>query len=562
MKKAFLTLGLAIAVGAAAIAPAGAVKTAKADTVMTADVWIIAGQSNAAGWSNLGCYGIGGTQVSHDYRADLTARNEKNKTGYPNVLFYGSGLDWSANSALPAMSLTPVKMGTNLQAGTVNHVGPEPGMASVLSENYTAENPAVLVKYAVGGTYLGDFGGIGSQTRDYGNWASPTMTKKAKTAGKSLHANNGLLYSRLLQTTEGAFAALKAKGLTPSVKGYIWMQGEADAGNQALANAYEENLTDFINDLRADIATLAEDESAANRPFVVGQINSSGAYGGYISTVRAAEKNAAEQLSDVYTVDTDTYSIVDKKTSTVVGSDQWHFNANDMYDLGRRFATTALENMSKYTYRVSAGAGGTAAEKVLHSMDGEAVTLTVTANRGKTVDQVLLNGTDIAATAYANGVVTITPESSHGAVNDVEITFRDLQKYSLTVNLGKGGRISSREPSGSVVYEGDVLSVMIAPENGYEVDTVLLNDAPMTESNGRYTAVLEAKDYVLKVTFKQKAEVPPPQTEQPEEKNLPAWGIALIVIGSMLVAAGAAAGSAFAVLQHKKKDKHNGDTQE
>ena len=540
MKKALLTLGL-IAVGAAAIMPAGVV--AKADTAKTADIWIVAGQSNAAGYSQLNQTVYGG---SGNYRTKLTNEDGRNATGYSNVVYYGL-TEIGANATLPKPQRTNVVMG---QGAWGDRIGPELGMANVLSETYSVDNPAVIIKYAVGGTYLCDFGGAGQQTKDFGNWASPTMTKKATEAGKTLHANNGLLYSRLLDTVEASCADLKTRGLTPSVKGYIWMQGEADAVTSELASAYEANLTDFINDLRKDVAERAEDPVAVNRPFVIGKINSTGWFGGNIATVRAAEDKVANTLNDVFTVDTDTYKIHDG--STLVGSDDYHFNASDMYDLGKRFATAALANMSKYTYYVSAETGGTAEEKVVRSMNGEAVLIHVTPARGKLVDKVTLNGVVLPASVYADGVITLTPEASHGSTSNVNVTFRDREKQTITVKIGKGGKIGSRSPSGSTVYEGETLTVTPKPDTGYEVDAVTLNGVPMTESDGKYTAVLGAENYVIEVTFKEKAATPPPSVQQPEEEGFPAWGIALIVIGGVLVLAGAGAGVYFGLKKAKK----------
>ena len=74
----------------------------------------------------------------------------------------------------------------------------------------------------------------------------------------------------------------------------------------------------------------------------------------------------------------------------------------------------------------------------------------------------------------------------------------------------------------------------------------------MTESDGKYTAVLGAENYVIEVTFKEKAATPPPSVQQPEEEGFPAWGIALIVIGGVLVLAGAGAGVYFGLKKAKK----------
>ena len=48
---------------------------------------------------------------------------------------------------------------------------------------------------------------------------------------------------------------LRASGYTPVIKGMIFMQGEAETFKDYTANAYGELLTDFINDIRYNLAT-------------------------------------------------------------------------------------------------------------------------------------------------------------------------------------------------------------------------------------------------------------------------------------------------------------------
>ena len=342
MKKQILSVAAILAVGGIFCAPFSAAAQAEAP-VKQADLYILAGQSNAAGYSNIKQKVYGNTSVT--YEQQIGQDDSRNGTGYSNVLYFGTA-DIAASAAMPTPALQPTKIGLGRAAG---YMGPELGMAKELSKSYTDENPAVIVKYAFGGTYLGDYAGTKNETKNAGNWASPSLTAKWKSEGKTIHQYNGVCYDRLLQVTRDAFTALRAQGYTPSVKGYIWMQGEADAGDPALANAYEENLTMFIDDLRSDVAEIAEDEDAANRPFVIGKICSSGWFGNNIATVRAAEDAVAAKLSGVFTFDTDEFKI-HNDNGTANGSDDYHFNAGDMYLLGQRFAQTAVANLAKYTY--------------------------------------------------------------------------------------------------------------------------------------------------------------------------------------------------------------------
>lgn len=206
MKKIILTVAASLAVAGSALCAPAPLAAGAEEQMKQADVWIVAGQSNAAGWSNLTRKGIEGSHyTSYHYEEELNEIDPRNGSGYNNVLYYGSGLDQRADRDLPEMSLTSVAMKTPLQAGTSGHIGPELGMANALSSRYTPDSPAVIIKNAVGGTYLCDFKGDGQQTKDYGNWASPSMTAQAP-AGTVFHKNNGLLYTRLLQTVTNGFA--------------------------------------------------------------------------------------------------------------------------------------------------------------------------------------------------------------------------------------------------------------------------------------------------------------------------------------------------------------------
>lgn len=547
MKKIILTVAASLAVAGSALCAPAPLAAGAEEQMKQADVWIVAGQSNAAGWSNLTRKGIEGSHyTSYHYEEELNEIDPRNGSGYNNVLYYGSGLDQRADRELPKMSLTSVAMKTPLQAGTSGHIGPELGMANALSSRYTPDSPAVIIKYAVGGTYLGDFKGDGQQTKDYGNWASPSMTAQAP-AGTNFHKNNGLLYTRLLQTVTNGFAALKAQRYAPSVKGYIWMQGEADAGTSSLANAYQKNLELFIGDLRKDVAEIAKDDSAKTRPFVIGKINSTGLYGNFVSVVRAAEDAVCEKLPNVFTVDTNKYDIV--KDGVVVGSDQWHFNAADMYDLGKRFAACALENVAKYTYSVTAGAGGSVAKRTYLS-DGEAVTVGYTAERGKKLSAVKLNGEDVTQSCLQNGKISFTPNAQTAAFNTVELLFADAAAYRITVNLGAGGKIN-RSISGSRVYEGDEIVIETLPADGYETESVIFNGAAVSpREDGKYTVVVGAADCTLSVTFKKTEQANDPM---PEESGLSGGAIAGIVIGSVAGAGAIAAGGALLAIKAKKR---------
>lgn len=289
------------------------------------DVWILAGQSNAAGYSNLN--GVV-TNGSGTYRDALAAEDARNTNGY-DVLYCGA-VDILASQGLPSVTVRSVSMGLGKSA---EYIGPESGMANVLSED------AAIIKFAVGGTFLCDFEGITDPTQRYGNWASPSMTQKAREEGKTIHENNGLLYDRFLETVRRSKRALEDLGYTLHIRGIAWMQGEADDATAAFAAEYEEDLTLFLGDLRSDIAEIMGDITGEGYAIKIGKISPSGSYGGYITQVRAAQDAVAAAMTNVVTVETEDLRIV-SPGGTILGTDLYHFNPLDMYELGKRFILT------------------------------------------------------------------------------------------------------------------------------------------------------------------------------------------------------------------------------
>lgn len=84
----------------------------------------------------------------------------------------------------------------------------------------------------------------------------------------------------------------------PQIKAVVWFQGESDAVNTTLANAYEAKLTSLISRMRA--------QWGANLPFVIVIPDLTGAgltFGPQIETVRTAIANVAAADDRVVTVD-------------------------------------------------------------------------------------------------------------------------------------------------------------------------------------------------------------------------------------------------------------------
>jgi len=215
--------------------------------------------------------------------------------------------------------------------GPVNGTfGPELALGRTLSQRLSDD--VAVVKVAFGGTTLAMLGG--SQ-----DW-SPNSSRE--------------LYDKLVDNVNAANSALLADNRQPQLAGLFWMQGESDgksgnlAGGQSpppqpeTAEAYADNLTDFITRVRTDLGL-------AQLPVLVGKIkigdnpgvttnpdsdfNTSFGEWGYTPTIQAAQVAVAAADSNVFLVETNQISL---------GSDFLHFDQAGQVDLGEAFAEAYL----------------------------------------------------------------------------------------------------------------------------------------------------------------------------------------------------------------------------
>ena len=155
-----------------------------------------------------------------------------------------------------------------------------------------------LIKYAVGNTNL------------VNDWAAPD--------GNGLGA--GPEYVNFMNAVTNALATLDPN-YEPHIEGMLWMQGESDASNLSWAQAYEQNLTEFIVSVRRDV-------NEPNMPFVIGQISEASIWT-YGAIVRQAQYNVSQ------TVPLTTMIIT---SDLPFNSDGYHYNAEGQMTLGYRFS--------------------------------------------------------------------------------------------------------------------------------------------------------------------------------------------------------------------------------
>jgi hypothetical protein len=154
-----------------------------------------------------------------------------------------------------------------LAAGSTGRFGPEIGFAHYLRNNQPGRPTIYLVKFALGGQPLD--AGWGAAKADGGGWAGPEPGPNRRTfyPGTSPDDPNvGLHYQRLHAHVAKAMQAMQDDGLTPKLKGIVWMQGEADAKHEVSAGRYDRSLSLLKSRLEEDFA------DGSNVPFVFGQV--------------------------------------------------------------------------------------------------------------------------------------------------------------------------------------------------------------------------------------------------------------------------------------------------
>jgi iduronate 2-sulfatase len=186
------------------------------------------------------------------------------------------------------------------------------------------DRPISLIKYSRGGTSI-DVAAAGR----FGCWDPDFGT------------GNGVnQYDHFLATLRHAYAAGDIDGdgevdrLVPA--GIVWMQGESDANNEAVAGRYERNLKRLMDLIRAALRT-------DDLPVAIGRISDSGReeadgtvwdYGHVVREGQARFVQADACAALVTTTDQYGYS------------DKWHYDTAGYLDLGRRFAE-ALHGLSR-----------------------------------------------------------------------------------------------------------------------------------------------------------------------------------------------------------------------
>ncbi len=305
------------------------------------DIYIIAGQSNGAGF----------TRVDNESGLD-----QRLTYGVPNVWYAGNGINVNGTSSSDkygyvydnSLSWGLARLGQGQRVWKDKngidklYMGAEAGMALELSKYYNTASgkTAGIIKYASGGTSLRN---DSSGQNMYGNWVPPTYATKATGDGGlgmtqnayNSHDVTGALYRRMLAQVKENVRQLQQMGYTQiNIKGLFWMQGEADMWGTAV-NEYKKIFPIFVNDVRRDLGAITG-ENLSSMPFILGEISRT--FSSYESSAQCqvfinAQRELAAQTGS-YTVNSSQYDI-NAKGGVVLGTDKYHWNQTDMLSIGK-----------------------------------------------------------------------------------------------------------------------------------------------------------------------------------------------------------------------------------
>lgn len=470
-KKMFSVLlgACALLTGAVALPAKNVSAQAVTSEEKTIDMYLIAGQSNAAGYSNKG---------------------RKLEGVFENVSYAGEVDRYRTSGVASQSYLTypfqpAVKEGLGRASG---FVGPEYGIAEKLDAKYKGGHKALVFKSAAGGTGLRD--STGGQNNDFGNW----YPRSKWTGSVSSSAPMGVQYQRFVDNFTSVYTQLTEHGYTVKVQGMAWMQGEDDLSEP---QKYGTLLEAFITDIRADLVSVTNDSTLSSMPFVIGEIATSFAvaHNPQVPPFIEVQRSVAEKMDNVYTVATDDLIIVDTD-GTVVGSDQYHFTKQDQRVLGNRFGDVLLQNARFEDAYVSTSAGGTI-EKEWNTEKTE-LTITVQADEGYVLKSLTFDGRNVTAQVQNGKYVAQNPRkgvTAEAVFERVKASYEIAYEYDAAQGSVQGA---------TSVEEGSALAVTVTPAEGYEVESVKFGETALTFADGQYTLESVTASGTVKVTFRKK----------------------------------------------------------
>ncbi|WP_055078702.1 SpaA isopeptide-forming pilin-related protein [Lagierella massiliensis] len=137
---------------------------------------------------------------------------------------------------------------------------------------------------------------------------------------------------------------------------------------------------------------------------------------------------------------------------------------------------------------------------------GDTVTITAIPETGYMVDTIKVNSGSGAVPVTGNTFVM----PADNVVVDVTFKVKPAEKYNITVNQTTNGSV---KPDKNSAEENEVVTLTVTPDDGYEVDSVTMNEqALIVDADGKYKFTMPKGDATVSATFK-KIEDQPGQDE-------------------------------------------------
>lgn len=303
------------------------------------DVYIIAGQSNAGGHSQV---------VDMDALMNTIPQL---KNGFDNVFYAGN---YKSSNAEPRIhEWQSVKIGFGYSD---NCFGPEIGMAKVLGEYYSDTNSDIgIIKYARGGTCLLN---VKTDSNIYGNWVSPSYAEYLGVTYTNEDIT-GKLYRNLLEQIRTNLSELKEFGgyTKINLKGIYWMQGESD---RSKPDEYAIAFKYFAEDIRRDLSAIMkeftnsdDDLGALQLPILIGTISSgfflvnAGVQAQINDVFITMQNKLPEEIDNCYIVDNSSLMITEWISNKLIirGVDQYHWGQDQMLTIGKKVGETIIDKI-------------------------------------------------------------------------------------------------------------------------------------------------------------------------------------------------------------------------
>ena len=230
-------------------------------------------------------------------------------------------------------------MPTNVAMGSQERfMGPEIGMSMVLKEYASEDNPIYFIKCAFSGSGF---------TNSAPNWAHDS-TFNGYTATNNLYETYFAPF-----VTNNLKLIEDESGRTPVIKGFLWHQGESDAGS----NNYKNHLGSLVERFRTDYEDYAPDQDGQNIAFIDGYIYDGprSPYGADSDLVVNQQKDLlAQEKENNYVVNTSYHhedgqekmclNINPDRGDVEGGVDNYHYKTYDCVRLGMAYAQMIIDN--------------------------------------------------------------------------------------------------------------------------------------------------------------------------------------------------------------------------